>query len=114
MRVALYQFHVPCLKSLIFSNAPQNSIQLPLPGHEGVMLDFYPITHMFIRKIECLNTRRKPTDEDDLIFLWSSEGVDLKKLKKKLPKEWLSTALEEYQKEGRNSTVRDILQGIRL
>jgi hypothetical protein len=78
------------------------------------MLDFYPITHMFIRKIECLGTRRKRTDEEDLIFFWSSEDVDLKKLKKKLPKKWLSTALEEYQKEGRNSTVRDILQGIRL
>jgi hypothetical protein len=85
-----------------------------LPGQEGVLLDFYPITHMFIRKIECLTTRRKRTDEEDLIFLWNTEDVDLKKLKKKLPGEWLSTALEEYQKEGRNSTVRDILQGIRL
>ena len=69
---------------------------------------------MFIRKIKCLGTRRKRTDEEDLIFLWNTEDVDLKKLKKKLPKEWLSTALEEYQKEGRNSTVRDILQAIRL
>lgn len=79
-----------------------------------MILDFYPITHMFIRKIECLGTRRKRTDEEDLIFLWSTANVDLKKLKKKLPKEWLSTALEEYQKEGRNLIVRDILQGIQL
>jgi hypothetical protein len=74
-------------------------------------LPFFPATHMFIKKIECLSVRCKESDESDLLFLFNHFELDQKKIIKKVPASQRDEALNKHLN---NTQVAEILQSLNL
>jgi len=82
---------------------PKGSITL---SDDPNQLPFFPTTHMFIKKIECLAVRRKDSDREDLIFLFENFPLDQGKINKKVSASQRDAALENY---GNSARVVEIL-----
>jgi hypothetical protein len=87
---------------------PKRKIALPDDRNQ---LPFFPATHMFIKKIECLSIRQKPSDEEDLVFLFETFEIDQKKISKKVPASQRDEALDRHS---HNHQVAEILQSLNL
>jgi hypothetical protein len=74
-------------------------------------LPFFPATHMFIKKIECLSVRHKDSDEEDLVFLFQNYVLDQKKISKKVPASQRDQAVSYHSD---NYRVVEILQSLNL
>lgn len=66
---------------------------------------------MFIKKIECLAVRRKPSDEEDLTYLFDNYTPDLGKINRKVPASQRDAALEKH---GNNARVVEILGSLEV
>lgn len=87
---------------------PKGKIGLPDDPNQ---LPFFPATHMFIKKIECLSVRHKDTDEADLLFLFDNFELDQKKISKKVTASQRDEALDKHPN---NHRVAEILQSLNL
>ncbi|KAF8587987.1 hypothetical protein K439DRAFT_1630180 [Ramaria rubella] len=61
---------------VLIRKPPSNPLRFPLTELPGD-LPFYPPKDMFIRKLECLQTRDKRSDLQDIKFLWENRRDDL-------------------------------------
>jgi len=93
---------------IMLQDLPKRRITLPDDRNQ---LPFFPATHMFIKKIECLSIRQKPSDEEDLVFLFETFEIDQKKISKKVPASQRDKALDRHS---HNHQVAEILQSLIL
>jgi hypothetical protein len=77
---------------------PKGSITL---SDDPNQLPFFPTTHMFIKKIECLAVRKKDSDREDLIFLFENFPLDWGKINKKVSASQRDAALDNYSNSAR-------------
>jgi hypothetical protein len=61
---------------------------------------------MFIKKIECLAVHYKPSNGEDLIYLFNNYTLDLGKINRKVPASQRDAALEKH---GNIARVAEIL-----
>lgn len=87
---------------------PKGKIEL---ADDPNQLPFFPATHMFIKKIECLSVRHKISDEADLEFLFDNFELDQKKISKKVPVSQRDEALDKHPN---NNRVVEILLSLNL
>lgn len=89
---------------------PKNAIQIP---SDPDSLPFFPVTHMFVKKVECLAVRHKPTDWQDLVYLWDhfAAEFDLGKIKMLVTAEQRDTALGNHSVD---SKVVQILRSLNV
>lgn len=89
---------------------PKSSMQIPGDPNN---LPFFTVAHMFAKKVECLAVRHKPTDREDLVYLWDHFTSELhgEKIKKMVTAAQRDAALHNHKSDPR---VLEILNSLEV